>query len=81
MQVTGTSVDPAPARVDLAVGETLTIVVTSDLTDRVHAHGFEVEQDLPAGRPTTLTLTGTQTGLFEVETHESGLTLLTVAVR
>lgn len=81
MQVTGTSVTPAPARVDLAVGETLTLVITSDHTDRVHAHGFEVEQDLTAGRPTTLTVTGTQTGVFDVETHEAGLTLLTVAVR
>jgi hypothetical protein len=79
--VAGTTVTPAPAQVDLTIGSTLELVVTSDHDDEVHAHGFDVEARLKAGVPTTLRLTGKQAGLYEVETHEPALTLLTVAVR
>jgi hypothetical protein len=74
-------VTPRPTQVDLAVGATLTLVVTSDHDDELHAHGFDVEAALTAGRPTTIALTGKQQGVFEVETHDPALTLLTVAVR
>lgn len=79
--VTGTTVTPPPAQVDLAVGQTLELVVTSDHDDQLHAHGFEVAAELRAGTPSTVRLTATETGVFEVETHEPALTLLTVAVR
>lgn len=79
--ITGTTVTPAPALVDLPVGSTLELVVTSDHDDELHAHGFDVEASLRAGVPTTLRLTGKEAGSYEVETHEPALTLLTVAVR
>ncbi len=79
--VTGTTVTPAPAQVDLPIGSTLELVVTSDHDDELHAHGFDVEATLKAGTPTTLRLTGSETGVYEVETHDPALTLLTVAVR
>jgi plastocyanin len=79
--VSGRAVTPAPTQVDLPVGQTLTLVVTSDHDDELHAHGFEVEVALKAGVPTSVTLTGKDAGVFEVETHEPALTLLTVAVR
>lgn len=81
MTVTGSNVTPAPAQVDLPVGQTLTLVVTSDHDDELHAHGFEVQTELEAGVPATVTLTGKDPGVFEVETHHPALTLLTVAVR
>jgi hypothetical protein len=79
--VTGTTVTPAPAQVDLPIGSTLELVVTSDHDDELHAHGFDVEATLKAGTPTTLRLTGSEAGVYEVETHDPALTLLTVAVR
>ena len=79
--VKGSTVTPPPAQVDLPVGEMLTVVVTSDHDDELHAHGFEVEVPLKAGVPTTIILTGKDPGVFEVELHEPALTLLTVAVR
>jgi len=79
--ITGRKVTPAPATVDLKVGEKLTLVVTSDHDDELHAHGFDVEGTLKAGTPTTVVLTGTEPGLFEVETHEPALRLMMVAVR
>jgi len=79
--VTGSTVTPKPTRVDLAVGATLTLVVTSDHDDQLHAHGFDVGAKLTAAKPTTIVLTGTDPGVFEVETHHPALTLVTVAVR
>ena len=49
-------------------------------SDRVEA-GFDVETKLLAGAPTTIPLSGKQPGLYEVETHETPLRLLMVAVR
>jgi hypothetical protein len=57
------------------------VVVTSDHADELHAHGFEVEQEIVAGVPATITLTGKDPGVYEVELHHPALTLLTVAVR
>ena len=79
--ITGTTVTPAPAQVELPVGSTLELVVTSDHDDELHAHGFDQEATLKAGVPTTLRLTAKEPGRYEVETHEPPLTLLTVAVR
>ena len=79
--VTGTTVTPAPAQVDLPIGSTLELVVTSDHDDELHAHGFDAETEIKAGVPATLRLTAKEPGSYEVETHEPALTLLTVAVR
>ena len=79
--IAGTTVTPAPAQVELPVGSTLELVVTSDHADELHAHGFEVESELKAGVPITVRLTAKEPGSYEVETHEPALTLLTVAVR
>jgi hypothetical protein len=79
--IKGTTVTPAPAQVDLPIGSTLELVVTSDHDDELHAHGFEVEQEIKAGVPATVALTGKEPGVYEVELHHPALTLLTVAVR
>ena len=62
------------------MGEKLTLTVTSDRADTLHIHGFEVEKDLVAGKPLSVTLTGDQPGVYEVETHHPELRLLKIAV-
>lgn len=79
--ITGSQVEPAPAQVDLAQGEELTLVITSDHDDDLHAHGFEVEKELKAGVATTVTFTGDAPGVYEVETHQPELRLMQIAVR
>ncbi|MEU9862376.1 hypothetical protein AB0D99_16050 [Streptomyces sp. NPDC047971] len=79
--VTGTSVQPPPSRIELSKGERVTLRVTSDRADTLHVHGYDRELPLAAGRPASLTLTADRTGLFEVETHGSGLLLTQLAVR
>lgn len=79
--VAGSTVTPAPTQVDLPTGQTLTVVVTSDHDDVLHAHGFGIEQQIKAGVPATIALTGNDPGVYEVELHHPALMLLTVAVR
>jgi heme/copper-type cytochrome/quinol oxidase subunit 2 len=79
--IKGKQVTPPPATVDLPVGETLTLTVTSDHADELHLHGFDIEKPLVPGTPLTVTVTGKDPGVYEVETHEPPLRLLQIAVR
>ncbi|MGZ4591769.1 MAG: cupredoxin domain-containing protein [Actinomycetes bacterium] len=73
-------VSPATHRVKIAKGSQVRLIVTSDVDDEAHVHGYEIEKELMAGQPTTIEFTADQQGLFEVETHESGLQLLQLEV-
>ncbi|MEU8675900.1 hypothetical protein [Streptomyces sp. NPDC048560] len=75
------SVSPAPGRTELRKGDRVALRVRSDRADTLHVHGYDKEARLPAGRTVTLTVTADRTGLFEVETHESGLLLTQLVVR
>ncbi len=81
LAITGTTVSPPPSRIELKKGDHLTLRVTSDRADTLHVHGYDRELPLSPGTPATLTLTTDRTGLFEVETHESGLVLTQLVVR
>ncbi|MEV8535043.1 hypothetical protein [Streptomyces sp. NPDC051211] len=74
-------VNPAPGRTELKRGERVALRVTSDRADTLHVHGYDKEIALPPGQEATLLLTADRTGLFEVETHESGLVLTQLVVR
>ncbi len=79
--IRGKNVSPAPGNVNVPLGNTLRLIVTSDHNDQLHAHGFDVEVTLTAGRPTTLDLRATTPGIYEIETHHPPLTLMHVVVR
>ena len=74
-------VTPKPRRVEVDQDSQVRLLVTSDVDDELHIHGYEVEAELEAGRPTTVEFPATQQGLFEVETHETELELLQLEVR
>ena len=79
--VNGTDIEPPPGRVELPVGSSLRLVVTVDRADELHVHGFDVEKPVAAGRPTSITLTGRDPGVYEVELHEPALLLTRLVVR
>ncbi|SED70947.1 hypothetical protein [Streptomyces sp. TLI_105] len=81
LTITGTTVQPPPSRIELKKGELLTLRVTGDRADTLHVHGYDRELPLSPGTTATLTLTVDRTGLFEVETHDSGLVLTQLVVR
>ncbi|MEV4188638.1 hypothetical protein AB0J28_45115 [Streptosporangium canum] len=79
--ITGRKVVPPPGRVEVARGQAVRLVVTSDVADEIHVHGFDLTRRLEPGRPVTVDVLADRTGLFEVETHDSGLVLTQLAVR
>jgi hypothetical protein len=79
--VKGGKVDPATHRVKVAKGTPVRLLVTSDKADELHVHGYEIEKELPAGEQVTVDFTADQTGVFEIETHETELQLAQLEVR
>ncbi|WP_344933870.1 hypothetical protein [Sphaerisporangium flaviroseum] len=79
--VTGRTVTPPPARIDVAKGQMVRITVTGDVADQAHVHGYDKAADLRPGVPGTIGFVADQSGLFEVETHEQGLQLFQLVVR
>jgi hypothetical protein len=79
--VKGGKVDPPTHRVKVGKGTEVRLLVTSDKADELHVHGYEIEKELPAGEQVTIDFTADQTGLFEVETHETELQLAQLEVR
>jgi hypothetical protein len=75
-RVTGGTVTPRPGRVAVRQGQRVRIRVTSDRADVVHVHGYGEELRLSPGTPASLEFVAHRTGLFDVETHESGGKLL-----
>lgn len=77
--VAGNSVEGG-GRHEVAVGDTVAIVVTSDVADEVHVHGYDVYADIGPGAPTTVVVEAAIPGVWEVELHDSGSLLLELAV-
>jgi hypothetical protein len=78
--VTGGQVSGDGGRVPVAVGEQVTLAITSDTADEVHVHGYDLTADLVPGTPAEITFPATIPGVFEVELHEAGTVLLTLQV-
>jgi heme/copper-type cytochrome/quinol oxidase subunit 2 len=72
---------PKAHRVKVKADSSVRIMVTSDVDDEVHVHGYDIEREVSAGQPVSIEFTADQTGVFEVETHETGLLLLQLQVQ
>lgn len=80
VMISGGEVAPSPGRTPVAVGQTVRIEVVGDQPDTVHVHGYDVEAELSPSAPAVLEFTADLPGLFEVETHGSGLLLTQLVV-
>ncbi|TFV89786.1 hypothetical protein [Blastococcus sp. CT_GayMR16] len=80
VQVSGGGASGDTGRVPVAVGEHVTLVITSDAADEVHVHGYDLEAELSPGQPAELAFDATIRGVFEVELHEAGTLLLSLQV-
>lgn len=74
-------VSPPIRRVKIAQGSDVRLLVTSDVDEELHVHGYDIRQDLPAGQQATLDFIADETGVFEVETEKNGLELVQLEVR
>ena len=78
--MTGGQAGGDTGRVPVAAGEHVTLVITSDVADEVHVHGYDLEAELTPGQPTEIAFDATIPGVFEVELHEAGTLLLSLQV-
>ncbi|WP_248965694.1 hypothetical protein [Sphaerisporangium perillae] len=79
--IAGHEVTPPPGRVEVTEGQKVRITVTSDVADVAHVHGYDKAANLRPNTPATIEFVADQSGLFEVETHESNLQLCQLMVR
>jgi hypothetical protein len=73
-------VEPAPQRVDVALGATVVLRVEVDTPAEVHVHGYDRAAVAAPGAPACLEVVTDVPGVFEVEAHPDTL-LLQLAVR
>jgi hypothetical protein len=63
-------VSSRPSTLSVATGDRVRIRVISDAADELHVHGYEIEREIAAGKPTVAEFTADIPGKFEVELHE-----------
>jgi heme/copper-type cytochrome/quinol oxidase subunit 2 len=78
--IAGGQVSGDTGRVPVAAGERVTLVVTSDVAEELHVHGYDLTTAVSPGTPAELSFEATVPGVFEVELHDAGTVLLTLQV-
>ena len=56
-------------RWEVPLGSEVTIEISSEVSEELHLHGYELTADLQPGSTTTMEFTTDMTGAFEIETH------------
>jgi copper(I)-binding protein len=79
-----TVVDGAPkggiVREEVKKGDKVVLVVTSDVADEIHLHGYDVSRDVAAGGTVRLPFKATIPGRFEVELEDRGVQIADITV-
>lgn len=79
--VSGRTVSTPKQLVDVPVGSPVELVVTSDVADHVHVHGYDEMVDVAAGVPARVGFTASIPGVFEVELENARLRLVQLRVQ
>jgi FtsP/CotA-like multicopper oxidase with cupredoxin domain len=53
----------------VAKGDTVRIVVSSDVPDEIHLHGYDIEKEAAPGKPARFKFKADAEGAFELESH------------
>jgi ABC-type glycerol-3-phosphate transport system substrate-binding protein len=79
-----TVVDGAPkggiVRETVSKGDRVALVVTSDVADEIHLHGYDISRDVRAGGTARIVFTASIPGRFEVELEERGVQIADLTV-
>lgn len=62
-------------------GDRVVVVVTSDVADHVHLHGYDVFRDVAAGGTARIRFRATLPGRFEVELEDRGVQIADLTVQ
>jgi hypothetical protein len=68
-------------RITVRRGEQVVFVVTSDVVDHIHLHGYNVLRDVAPGKPARLAFQATIPGRFEVELEDRHVQIADLTVR
>jgi FtsP/CotA-like multicopper oxidase with cupredoxin domain len=55
--------------IEVAKGDTVRIVVSSDVEDEIHLHGYDIEKEAGPGKPARFEFKADVEGAFELESH------------
>jgi hypothetical protein len=67
-------------RKTVSKGDHVVLVVTSDVADEIHLHGYDMKKDVSAGGTIHLPFTATLPGRFEVELEQRGVQIADLTV-
>ena len=68
-------------RVTVGKGRRVVLIVTSDVADHVHLHGYDVMRDVAPGRPARLAFTATIVGTVEAELEDRRVPLARITTQ
>ncbi|MEM7339322.1 MAG: hypothetical protein AAF467_11780 [Actinomycetota bacterium] len=67
-------------RIDVPLGSTVAILITADINEHIHLHGYDVLVDIVAGEPAMMSFVADVPGVFEIELEDSKTFLFEIAV-
>jgi hypothetical protein len=70
-----------PRRVTVAKGRRVVLVVTSDVADHVHLHGYDIMRDVARGQPAQISFQATIVGTVEAELEDRGVQIATITTK
>jgi hypothetical protein len=78
--VAGGAVTGGVQRFAVPVNSTVELVVSSDVADEVHVHGYDRKSFVTAGASTTITFAADLTGVFDIELEQRATPLASLQV-
>ena len=72
---------PTVQRFSVTQGRQVELIVTSEIADEVHVHGYDLMGDVAPGMPVTIAFKATAPGRFEIELEEHKLQIGELEVR
>jgi hypothetical protein len=70
-----------PRRVTVARGRRVVLIVTSDVSDHVHLHGYDLMQDVGPGMPARIAFRATRPGTVEAELEDRGVQIVRITAQ
>jgi plastocyanin len=70
-----------PKTIEVEKGDRIRFIVSSDQSDEVHVHGYDLTRPVAPDAPARFSFTADADGIFEVELHHSGAQIASLEVQ
>ena len=80
VEISGGTVAGGISRLEASMGDLILITVTSDISDEVHLHVYDLTVLVGPGEPAVLNIEATIPGVFEAELHDAGFRVFELEV-